>query len=108
MPPEITPRELAARFRTGAPTYLVDVRQPWEHALVALPGSVLVPLDVLPSRLADLVPPPDALVVAYCHHGVRSLNAAMFLATRGWADVVSLVGGIDAWAQDVDPSLPRY
>lgn len=108
MPPEITPRELAARLGAGAPTYLVDVRQPWEHALVALPGSVLMPLDALPSRLADLTPPPDALVVAYCHHGVRSLNAAMFLAMRGWSDVVSLAGGIDAWAQDVDPSLPRY
>ena len=108
MPSEITPRELAARLGARAPTYLLDVRQPWEHDLVALPGSVLMPLDALPSRFGELAPPPDALVVTYCHHGVRSLNAAMFLAMRGWVDVASLAGGIDAWAQDIDPSLPRY
>ncbi len=108
MPSEITPRDLAARLAAGAPTYLIDVRQRWEHELVSLTGSVLVPLDVLPARVDTLDPPAGALVVTYCHHGVRSLNAAMFLATRGWSDVVSLAGGIDAWARDVDATLPRY
>lgn len=108
MPSEITPRELAARLAAGAPTYLVDVRQHWEHDLVSLAGSVLLPLDALPTRVDTLDPPAGALVVTYCHHGVRSLNAAMFLAARGWSDVVSLSGGIDAWAREVDPSLPRY
>jgi adenylyltransferase/sulfurtransferase len=108
MPSEITPRELSARLATGQPTYLVDVRQRWEHDLVSLAGSVLLPLDALPARVAELDPPTGALVVAYCHHGVRSLNAAMFLAARGWSDVASLAGGIDAWAREIDPSLPRY
>ena len=108
MPSEITPRELVARLADGAPTYLLDVRQPWEHELVALRDSVLVPLDELPSRYRDLDPPAGALVVTYCHHGVRSLDAAMFLAMHGWSEVASLAGGIDAWARVVDPSLPRY
>lgn len=108
MPSEITPQDLAARLGAGAPTYLVDVRQQWEHELVALPGSVLIPLDQLPSRHRDLAPPAGALVVTYCHHGMRSLDAAMFLAGQGVRDVVSLAGGIDAWSRMVDPGLPRY
>jgi len=108
MASEITPRELAARLAAGAPTFLLDVREPWEHAIAALAGSVLVPLHELPSRYDALAPPPGALVVTYCHHGVRSLDAAAFLAMRGWGDVASLAGGIDAWSRQVDSSLPRY
>jgi rhodanese-related sulfurtransferase len=108
MAAEITPRDLAARLASGAPTFLVDVRQPWEHARVALPRSVLLPLDQLPGRYRELDPPAGALVVTYCHHGVRSADAAMFLAAQGWTDVASLAGGIDAWSSAVDPSLPRY
>jgi adenylyltransferase/sulfurtransferase len=85
----------------------VDVRQPWEHETCALPGSVLIPLDELPARLDEVTPPKDALVVAYCHHGVRSLSAAVLLERAGIA-AFSLAGGIDAWSRDVDPLLPRY
>ena len=105
---EITPRDLAAHLAAGHPTYLLDVRQPWEHALVTLDSSVLVPLDELPTRHATLAPPAGALVVTYCHHGMRSADAAMFLASQGWPGVVSLAGGIDAWAREIDPALPRY
>jgi adenylyltransferase/sulfurtransferase len=108
MAPEITPRDLAARLAAGLPTYLLDVRQPWEHALVALDSSVLVPLNELPARHPTLAPRTGALVVTYCHHGMRSADAAMFLASQGWAGVVSLAGGIDAWAREVDSQLPRY
>ena len=108
MSAEIAPRDLAARLARGEPTFLVDVREPWEHARVALPGSVLVPLRELPARHAALAPPADALVVTICHHGVRSLDAASFLAARGWPGVVSLAGGIDAWACEVDDMMPRY
>jgi adenylyltransferase/sulfurtransferase len=105
---EISPQALAARLAAGEPTLLIDVRQPWEHAIVALPGSRLVPLDQLPQRHAEIDAPPGALVVAYCHHGVRSVDAAMFLSRAGHVGVVSLVGGIDAWSRLVDPSLARY
>lgn len=105
---EIAPRELAARLAAGEPTFLLDVRQPWEHARCALPGSRLVPLDQLGARVPDLRPPAGALVVTYCHHGIRSLDAARLLVARGWRDVVSLAGGIDAWSHEVDPALPRY
>ncbi|HWP66975.1 MAG TPA: rhodanese-like domain-containing protein [Candidatus Limnocylindria bacterium] len=105
---EITPRDLAARLARGEPTVLLDVREPWEHVRAAIAGAVLVPLGELPQRWAEVTVPAGALVVAYCHHGVRSLRAASWLRAQGAAHAVSLAGGIDAWSCDVDPRVPRY
>jgi rhodanese-related sulfurtransferase len=105
---EIEPRALAERLASGESTMLLDVREPWEHALVALPGSVLVPLGELASRHGELAPGAGTLLVTYCHHGIRSLQAAGFLAANGHPDVVSLAGGIDAWARVVNPAMTRY
>src|SRR5215510_8085075 len=105
---EISQRELADRLKTGAPTFLIDVREPWEHRTAALPGSHLVPLGELAARAATLAPPADALVVTYCHHGMRSLAAAAALERVGFGTVMSLAGGIDAWSTAIDPLLPRY
>jgi rhodanese-related sulfurtransferase len=92
----------------GESIYLVDVRQPWEHELVRLGDEVLMPLGEIADRHDEITPPDGALVVTYCHHGVRSLNAAAMLERIGHARVASLAGGIDAWSQLIDPSLPRY
>jgi len=107
---EITPAELAERLARGEPTRLVDVRQPWEHEIAALAGSVLLPLDRLAYGEVELDPPPaeGELVVVYCHHGVRSLTGAALLHRAGVHGAVSLAGGIDAWSVEEDPSLPRY
>ena len=108
MVPEIHPQQLADKLRAGEPVYLLDVRQPEEHAIAALPDSTLIPLGDLPARLTEVKPPPGALVVVYCHHGVRSLHGAAFLQQHGIAPVASLAGGIDAWSGLIDPSVPRY
>jgi rhodanese-related sulfurtransferase len=105
---EVTPRELATRIAAGETVWVVDVREPWEHAIVALPESRLVPLGELAARLDEVGPPPGVPVVTVCHHGVRSVSAAAMLMAAGVDDVASLRGGIDAWARDVDASLPRY
>nr|WP_308789539.1 rhodanese-like domain-containing protein [Polyangium mundeleinium] len=105
---QISPRELADVIAAGKPVYLIDVRKPWEHERSALPGSLLVPLDELTERADEIEPPPGALVVAYCHHGVRSLSAAALLDRLGLPGVASLRGGIDAWSREIDPSIPRY
>jgi rhodanese-related sulfurtransferase len=105
---EIRPAELARRLKAGEPVYLIDVREPWEHRLVALPNSTLVPLGQLRVLGAGIDPPEGALVVAYCHHGIRSLSAAALLEHTGIGPVYSLAGGIDAWSRDIDPALPRY
>src|SRR5207248_1993092 len=105
---EIAPRELARRLANDHPVYLLDVRQPWEHATAALPGSVLIPLGELAARAGEVKPVPGALLVVYCHHGVRSLSGAALLERLGHADVLSLAGGIEAWSLEIDPTVPRY
>lgn len=104
---QIPVRLLAQLMADEQPVYLVDVRQPWEHEQAALPGSTLIPLGELPERLDEVTPPEGALIVAYCHHGVRSLSAAALIEGTGRA-AVSLAGGIDAWSLEVDPRVRRY
>jgi len=108
MPVEITPRELAQRLENGHAIRLVDVRQPWENELAKLPDSLLIPLNELPTRAAEVPVNAEALVVVYCHHGVRSLSGAAYLRRLGHVNVTSLAGGIDAWSCEVDPAVPRY
>ncbi len=108
MPRQITVLQLKARLDANEPVYLVDVRQPWEHETAVLPDSLLLPLDQFAARAGEVTPPAEALIVAYCHHGIRSLTGAVLLERLGFPDVVSLAGGIDAWSLYVDSGVPRY
>lgn len=89
---------------------LLDVREPWEVELASLqrPGlhTLNLPMGDVPHRLGEL----DAgrPVVCMCHHGVRSARVASYLEQAGFPSVYNLSGGIDAWSQQVDPSVPRY
>ena len=108
MAKQITVRDLAAKLAAGEPVQLIDVRKGWEHETAALPGSVLIPLDQLPQRAGEVTVPENGIVVAYCHHGIRSLSAANFLEQQGVTPVFSLAGGIDAWSLQIDEKVPRY
>jgi len=106
---EITVQELSRMLGEGENLYLLDVRQPWEHDTAALPGSTLVPLDEIHQHADEIQPPEGALVVCYCHHGIRSMSAASILEHQlGFENVVSLRGGIDAWSKQIDPKVPLY
>jgi adenylyltransferase/sulfurtransferase len=106
MIPTITPRELKDQLGKGEKVLLLDVREPWEYALAKLEGSQLIPLGTLPQSLGKL--DRNAEIVAYCHHGMRSADAVGFLLQQGFPQVKNLVGGIDAWSVQVDPTVPRY
>ncbi|MGQ0504303.1 MAG: rhodanese-like domain-containing protein [Myxococcaceae bacterium] len=86
---------------------LLDVRGHDEHAHVAFPGSVLIPLHELEQRVDELDAFAGKPVVVYCHHGIRSLQGAAFLTSLG-LNAVSLQGGIDAYAVRVDRTMARY
>jgi adenylyltransferase/sulfurtransferase len=101
-------QDLSAMLAAGEPVYLLDVRQPWEHELAALPDSTLIPLDQLIPRAGEVAPPENATIVVYCHHGIRSLSGAAILQRLGFDNVASLAGGIDAWSLHVDPNVPQY
>jgi len=85
---------------------LLDVREDWEYEIAHLPDSTHLPMQRVPAELGRL--DPDRPLVCICHHGVRSMQVAMFLSHRGFDRVMNLAGGIDAWSTDVDPSVPRY
>ncbi len=108
MPKQMHPQTLAQKLAAGEPVYLLDVREPSEHAYCRLPGSTLIPLGELHDHIADVDPPPGAAVVVYCHHGVRSLSGAAILEANGIPEAYSLAGGIEAWSVLIDPSVPRY
>ncbi len=105
-PFDVTPAELEAELAGAEPPLLIDVRTPVEHRICRLEGSLLVPMQELARRLAEL-DPADEMVV-YCHHGNRSARAVEFLRRRGFERARNLAGGIDAWSLGVDPSIPRY
>lgn len=103
-----------AQWRTeGRQPVLLDVREPWELATAridpaSLPGIALatIPMQEVPARLAEL--PRDEPILSLCHHGMRSLHVAMFLDRQGYPHVYNIMGGIEAWSTQIDPSVPRY
>ena len=104
----IEPRQLSELLSGDGELLLLDVRQPEEHAHAAIGSDVLIPLGELPARESELAGWRAKPVVVYCHHGIRSAQAAGFLAGAGYQNVVNLTGGIDRWSVDVDRSVPRY
>ena len=103
---EVTPAELRRELASARPPVLVDVREPMEWELVRITGARLAPLSRLPGLAHGLDPHAD--IVTYCHHGVRSLQAATFLRSVGLPRVRSLAGGIDAWAREIENGMVRY
>ncbi len=103
----ITPPELQARLEKPKDFRLIDVREPDEWAVARLPQAELIPLSRFQKQALEELAPEEKIVL-YCHHGVRSARAQDFLKAHGYADVLNLTGGIDAWSRLVDPSVPRY
>jgi rhodanese-related sulfurtransferase len=104
---QIRPSELRERLELAedAP-FLLDVREPREFAFCRIEGAVSIPLGELPRRAHEL--PAGREIVAICHHGVRSLQAAMFLMQARALTVTNLHGGVAAWAREIDPSMKQY
>jgi adenylyltransferase/sulfurtransferase len=103
---EIQPKDVKARMERGEKFLMVDVRQQWEFELCRIDGAKLVPLNTLSSSLGELAAADD--VVVYCHHGKRSMDAVVFLRQQGVEGARSLAGGIERWANEIDPKVPRY
>jgi rhodanese-related sulfurtransferase len=103
---QIAPQELKQKLDQSAKLVLVDVREPWETQLGVIAGAKLVPLNTLPNNMALFNEAEE--VVIYCHHGMRSLNAAAWLRSQGVDGARSLTGGIERWSTEIDPKVPRY
>ena len=105
---ETTVKELQAARERGDELLLLDVREPSEHARAKIAGAKLVPLGELEGRVGELSAWRGKRIVIHCHHGGRSARACALLREHGFEQVENLAGGIDAWSQSVDPSVPRY
>jgi rhodanese-related sulfurtransferase len=112
--PELPTRDLHQRLDRGESLTLLDVREPRERAFCSITvtppaGDLHIPMRDVPSRLEEIQ---GALargpLVVYCHHGIRSMAVAEWLAQRGLIGILNLNGGIDAWSGEADPRVPRY
>jgi molybdopterin/thiamine biosynthesis adenylyltransferase/rhodanese-related sulfurtransferase len=104
--PVVTVRELAARREKGDAIVVLDVREPFEVGICHLEGAVTIPLGELETRYAELDPGKETLVL--CKSGYRSETATAFLRRNGFSRAANIEGGIDAWAENIDLSMPRY
>ena len=102
----ITPEEFAERAARGERARLVDVREAWEFELARVEGAELLPLSRVGEWEGALKD--DEEIVFMCHHGVRSASVCAYLARKGFTKLYNLAGGIDRWAVEVDPRMPRY
>jgi rhodanese-related sulfurtransferase len=109
---QVRPSQLAdwLQAHAGGQPLVLDVREPMELAVASVQpeGFELrhIPMHQIPQQLGEL--DPDRPVACLCHHGMRSMQVAMFLARNGFGQVVNIAGGIDAWSVERDPSVPRY
>lgn len=106
VPDEVSVAEARRLLSAPAAPELIDVREPWELEICQLPGARNIPLGQLPRRSAEI--PRDRRVLLLCHHGARSRQAAGWLRSHGYAGATNVAGGIDAWAELLDPQLRRY
>ncbi len=103
---EISPIELSKRLQLGDPVVLIDVRDPIEQQISVLPGAQLIPIEQLPRRVGEL--DPDKEYVLFCRTGVRSAHGVDVLTSAGFQRVKNLAGGLNGWADQVDPGMLKY
>jgi adenylyltransferase/sulfurtransferase len=104
--PTITVTELKAKLDRGDQFQLIDVREQYEWDICHIPGAKLIPLGQLPSRMSELDSADE--IVLQCKSGARSARALHLLQEAGFGKLANVEGGILAWAEQVDPSVPKY
>lgn len=103
-PVEIDVGSAAEEWKKGAT--LLDVREPMERQVCKISGSLEIPMGQVPQALSQLSK--DGCLLVLCHHGIRSAQVTHYLRNQGFENAVNVAGGIDAWAEAVDPQMNRY
>lgn len=96
------------KLDAGEKFFFLDVREQHEFEIASIDGSTLIPMSEIQDRVGEIEPHKADEIIVFCHHGGRSQQVMMWLAQQGYDNVQNMVGGIDEWAQSVDPSLTRY
>ena len=92
--------------QTDIDPLLLDVREPWEFEYCHIEGSKLIPMGELPAKMETLDPQQDIIMI--CHHGIRSRQMGYYMEQAGFKRITNLDGGVEQWADDVDPTMKRY
>jgi adenylyltransferase/sulfurtransferase len=108
IPLEISGADVKRLRDEGGDVVLLDCREPEEHTIAAIAGARLMPMSTITERLGELTGQKDARLVVFCHLGGRSLRVATWLRQQGFAGAQSMAGGIDQWAVEIEPGMPRY
>jgi rhodanese-related sulfurtransferase len=108
IPLEIPPAAVKGMLDESQDILLLDCREADEHAKAHIDGAKLLPMSELAGRLHEIAADRERNVVVHCHHGGRSLRVARFLREQGFTRAQSMAGGIDQWAVEIDPTVPRY
>ena len=103
--PQLTVKELKRRIDAGEDVFILDVREPYEYEIAQI-GGKLIPQNDVPNRLAEI--DRNREIIVHCHSGIRSQKIAEFLKQQGYPRVVNLAGGIQAWADEIDPKMQKY
>ncbi len=105
---EISVHDTKSLLESDTSVILIDCREPREHSICQIEGSILIPMDELVDRVAELEPHRQERIVVHCHHGGRSLRVVNWLRNHGFDTAQNMTGGIDVWSQEVDSEVPRY
>lgn len=108
VPMEVDCRTVKAKLDAGEAFLFLDCREPGEYETAKIAGTKLVPMSQLVDRVAELADSKNETVIVHCHHGGRSLRVASYLRQQGFSKAQSMAGGIDQWAVEIDPQVPRY
>jgi rhodanese-related sulfurtransferase len=102
----LTQSQTQSQAETRSKPLLLDVREAWELEICRIADTLPMPMGSVSARYSELDREADTVVI--CHHGARSFQVAMFLEQQGFTRVFNLYGGVAAWSQQVDPSMPTY
>lgn len=108
LPIEIDCQTTKAKQTAGESFVFLDCREQDEFDSVRIDGTVLIPMTQLQDRVSELDGKQDEEIIVHCHHGGRSLRVAQWLRQQGFPKAVSMAGGIDAWAIEIEPGMARY
>lgn len=103
---EISVSQLKSLLDSGEAPVLLDVREQWECGICQLEDAIVIPMNDIPNRIDELNK--DAAIVTICHHGMRSQNVAFYLEKNGFDNITNLIGGMDAWAREIDTNMATY
>jgi len=106
--PTVSVKDLKKKLDKKEEFLLLDVREPEEYSIAKINGSTLIPLGKVGGLAEEISRYKEKDVIVYCHHGARSLQACLTLKNKGFKKLANVTGGIEAWSQQIDPSVPRY